>query len=353
MFNVSRLTRWLPAFKRLYMLVAALCCAILLGTFYFEIATRAVAAPEEAALTVEAEQGGGVLLLDEGRPVAPGLNAETGRLSLTRAFLVTVSDGGKCYELEAMGGTVADALREAGIELAADDVVNVALDACLTENMAIAVTRVGRSYEVKEVTIPFDLSVVYSDALPEGEVSSTRGQLGVKAITYCYHILNGRIVSTEIVDETITKQAVNAVRTVGTRKTETVSSTHAYSSIRKNCVSILTPADDFELDENGAPLHYSKMITGIASAYYWTGYHTCTGKVPQKGYIAVNKSIIPLHTKLFIRTTDGCFIYGYAEAEDTGGFAKTTNRIVDLYFDTYDECCQFGLRNVEVYFLDD
>ena len=142
------------------------------------------------------------------------------------------------------------------------------------------------------------------------------------------------------------------MRTVGVRKTSTTSATHSYSAIRGDCVSILTPADDFELDENGAPLHYSKKITGIASAYYWTGFHTCTGKVPQKGYIAVNKDIIPLHSRLFIRTKDGCFIYGYAEAEDTGGFAKTTNRIVDLYFDTYEECCQFGLRDVEVYFLD-
>ena len=356
MFAFSRLTRFLPAIKRIYAGVAALCCVILLSSFYFEIATKAVVAPEEEPAPVEAaaaEPLSGVVLLDENRPAAPGLiNDTTARFTLTRAFLVTVTDGGKCYELEAMGGTVADALAEAGIELAPDDVVNVALDACLTENMAIAVTRVGCTYEVKEVTIPFDLSVVYSDDLAEGEVSSVRGQLGVKAITYCYHILNGRIISTEIVDETITKEAVNAVRTVGTRKTTTVSSSHTYSSICKDCVSILTPADDFELDENGEPLHYSKKITGIASAYYWTGYHTCTGKVPQKGYIAVNKNIIPLHSRLFIRTTDGCFIYGYAEAEDTGGFAKTTNRIVDLYFDTYDECAQFGLRNVEVYFLD-
>ena len=352
MFSLPRLTRFLPALKRLYMGAAALTGVILLSTFYFEIASKAVSEPIEIAQPETATAASGLVLLDSDRPTAPGLAIDAGRITLTRAFLVTVTDNGQCYELEVLGGTVADALAEAGIELAEDDVVNVALDTCLTENMAIAVTRVGTRTEVKEVTIPFDLSVVYSDALPEGQVVSTRGELGVKAVTYSYRILNGRIVSTEIVDETITKEAVNAVRTVGTRKTTTVSSTHTYSSIRDNCVSILTPADDFELDDNGVPLHYSKKITGIASAYYWTGHHTCTGKVPQKGYIAVNKSIIPLHSRLYIRTTDGAYIYGYAEAEDTGGFAKTTNRIVDLYFDTYDECCRFGLRNVEVYFLD-
>ena len=337
------------------MAAAALIAVMLLSTYYFEIATKAVTLPaeeESAALSSTGMPESGVLLLDEDRPTAPVLAPQTARLTLTRAFLVTVTVDGKCYELEALGGTVADALAEAGIVLEPDDVVNVALDTGLTADMAIAVTRTGTRTEVKEVTVPFDLSVVYTDALAEGEVTSTRGELGVKAITYAYHILNGRIVSTEILDETITKEAVNAVRTVGTRKTTSVSSTHTYSSIRKNCVSILSPAEDFELDENGVPLHYSKMITGIGSAYYWTGYHTCTGKVPQKGYIAVNKNIIPLHSRLFIRTTDGAFIYGYAEAEDTGGFAKTTNRIVDLYFDTYEECCQFGLRNVEVYFLD-
>ena len=54
---------------------------------------------------------------------------------------------------------------------------------------------------------------------------------------------------------------------------------------------------------------------------------------------------------MYIRCKDGSYIYGYAVAQDTGGFTKTTNRIVDLYFNTKSECIRFGLRDVDIYIL--
>ena len=343
MIQLPRPQRLLGFFKNLNMSFCVLVAVTLLSVCYVEIGTKAVSLPsqepEDASLSQE-------------EPSSASLHSATGSVTLLRAFLVTVTDNGTCYQLETTGGCVSDALREAGIELNRDDLVNVALDACLTENMAIAVTRVGYETEVKEVSIPFDTTTVYSDALPEGEVVTTPGVTGIKAITYSYKFVNGQVVSTEIVDETITKDAVSAVRTVGTKKTESASRIMTYGDIPNRCVSTLTPAFDLELDENGIPLHYTKKITGKGSAYTWTGNRTCTGKIPQPGYIAVNKNVIPLHTKLFIRCSDGSYLYGYAEAEDTGGFAQTTNRIVDLYFSTYHECVQFGVRNVDVYVLE-
>ncbi len=340
MVSLERTQRLLGTLKKLYMSFCIMTAVTLLSVCYLEIGTKAVSFPqaEEAAVS------------SDSAPAA--LPGASGTVTLMRAFLVTVTDNGTCYQLETTGGYVADALREAGIQLNPDDLVNLALDTCLTENMAIAVTRVGYETEVKEVSIPFDTQTVYSDALPEGEVVTTPGVTGVKAITYSYKLVNGRVVSTEVIDETITKNAVSAVRTVGTKKTVSSSRVTNYSDIQNRCVSTLTPGFNLELDENGVPLHYTKKITGKGSAYTWTGNRTCTGKIPQPGYIAVNKNVIPLHTKLFIRSSDGSYLYGYAEAEDTGGFANTTNRIVDLYFSTYNECVQFGVRNVEVYFLD-
>ena len=46
---------------------------------------------------------------------------------------------------------------------------------------------------------------------------------------------------------------------------------------------------------------------------------------------------------------DGTITYGVATAEDCGG-AIQGNRI-DLFFDTYDECIQFGVRDCDVYLL--
>ena len=49
------------------------------------------------------------------------------------------------------------------------------------------------------------------------------------------------------------------------------------------------------------------------------------------------------------KTNDGKFVYGYCTAEDTGG--AITGNIVDLYYDTMDECYAFGRRNVNIYIL--
>ncbi len=118
-----------------------------------------------------------------------------------------------------------------------------------------------------------------------------------------------------------------------------------------NTISELTPSKDFKLDKNGVPLNYSRKLTGTASAYS-CGTHTATGKRVQPGYIAVNPNQIPYGTKLFIRSSDGNYIYGYASAEDTGGFVSWGNTIADLFFWSESDCRQFGRRSIEIYVLD-
>lgn len=68
------------------------------------------------------------------------------------------------------------------------------------------------------------------------------------------------------------------------------------------------------------------------------------------GRVAVDPRVIPLGTRMYIETADGSLIYGYAVAADTGGAIK--GNIVDLYFNTYQECVNFGRRAVKVYILD-
>jgi 3D (Asp-Asp-Asp) domain-containing protein len=67
------------------------------------------------------------------------------------------------------------------------------------------------------------------------------------------------------------------------------------------------------------------------------------------GAIAVDPTVIPYGTEMFIVSNDGKFIYGYAVAEDCGSSIKG-NRI-DLYYDSVEECNRFGIRDCTVYFL--
>lgn len=71
------------------------------------------------------------------------------------------------------------------------------------------------------------------------------------------------------------------------------------------------------------------------------GDYTATGDFVRYGVAAVDPSVIPLGTSLYI---DG---YGHALALDTGG-AIIGNRI-DLAFDSYEEALGWGRRGVNVY----
>ena len=63
----------------------------------------------------------------------------------------------------------------------------------------------------------------------------------------------------------------------------------------------------------------------------------------------MDPDVIPYGTRMFIVSADGSITYGVATAEDCGGSIQG-NRI-DLFFDTYDECIQFGVRSCDVYLL--
>ena len=98
----------------------------------------------------------------------------------------------------------------------------------------------------------------------------------------------------------------------------------------------------------GAPDRYRRVINMEASAYTTedpgNGTHTYGGNQLRKGLVAVDPNVIPLGTRLYFEG------YGYAIADDTGGYIKG-NRI-DLAFENRREALLFGRRMIPVYILD-
>ena len=84
-----------------------------------------------------------------------------------------------------------------------------------------------------------------------------------------------------------------------------------------------------------------------ATAYsrfdYGCGNYTANGNFLTRGLVAVDPSVIPLGTRLYIEG------YGYAIADDTGGAIRGSR--IDLAFDSHEEAIQYGRRNVKVYIL--
>jgi len=337
------------------MMLAAITAIAILSVSILSVSTKAVSIQDgkevQTVYTLSSEpdailDAAGVELGSKDEYTFSGMEGTNGKITLLRAFPVTVDAYGKTYKVETTGGTVADALKAAGIELSEEDILNFSKEDTLKSGMAIAVTDVEFKTEAKEISIPYSTKVVYDDNLEEGKTSLKEGTQGVKVITYTYKFVDGQLVDTQVASETVAKAPVDAVKTVGTKKKPT----NTYKNSQTKYVSGLVPAQDFELDENGIPVKYTKKISGKASAYSGGGV-TATGKSVRTGYVAVNPNVIPYGTRLFIRCQNGSYIYGYAVAEDTGGFTKSTDRVVDLYFPTQSQCKTFGVRYVDIYVL--
>ena len=107
-----------------------------------------------------------------------------------------------------------------------------------------------------------------------------------------------------------------------------------------------------KFDQNGVPVGYTKVHTGRACAYTANSNALMsTGKTVFQGYVAVNPNIIPYGSQLYIIADDGD-VYGYAIAADTGYSVKVGDIIVDLFMSEYNDCIQWGNKNVSIYVLD-
>lgn len=72
--------------------------------------------------------------------------------------------------------------------------------------------------------------------------------------------------------------------------------------------------------------------------------YTASGTLVRHGVIAVDPSVIPLGTRVFIPG------YGEAVAEDIGWGIQGS--MIDVAFDTHEEALMFGRQNIEIYILE-
>ena len=120
-----------------------------------------------------------------------------------------------------------------------------------------------------------------------------------------------------------------------------------------------------DLAEDNPPEEYLNVVEASATAYCLC--KKCCGKTPDHPYygythsgikiepgtgmkvIAVDPSIIPLKSKVYVEGLNGAWDYGYAIAADTGSAIKQLK--IDLYMDTHEEALQWGRKKVKVYVL--
>ncbi|MDR0883624.1 MAG: ubiquitin-like domain-containing protein [Oscillospiraceae bacterium] len=295
------------------------------------------------------EQGGYTLRAED--IVTPALDTELSEglvIDITRAFKVTATADGETRSLWLTGGTVESALAALNVEYKKADEVSPALGAKLSKATDITVGRVETKTRVVEEKVPFTSTTRNSNDLYVGEKKvETKGVDGLNKVTYVDRFVDGKQVNT-VKEKTVEiKKPVQEVKLVGAMSA-------AYKPIVLKTglkpISVLQPSSKLQLDENGIPKNYKSVVEGLAKSYSIGKYGASGGRcVP--GTIAVDPKQFPYGTELYIVSTDGKYVYGYAIANDTGGFVKTNSCMVDLYMPSMQACINWGARNVRVYVL--
>ncbi len=277
-------------------------------------------------------------------------------IEVLRAYPVHITYHNKEYVEFVTGGTVSDVLESAGIRLSADDVINHSGDTELFDGIEIMIDEVKYITKTDVNTVKYNTKYESSSDYPQGyEEVVTKGKVGKTEVTTTYRYVNGEFDSVcgEIKD-VISKPKAKVVLQ-GTAQTAQASNitTAPQNTSAGGTTTGSTNSGGTGTSSGGtiSGMKYSKVLTGSATAYTASsGALTSTGVPAYVGGVAVNPNIIPYGSKLYI-VADG-YTYGYATAVDTGGALMSGSALVDLYMSSYDECINFGRRNVKVYILD-
>lgn len=246
------------------------------------------------------------------------------------AKTVTLTADGKTAKVKLACGRLTESLRLAGIPLSSDDLLNVPRDSRVEEVDRLTIRRVTYRQTTAVETVAYRQKTETSDKLAAGKTTKqTAGKNGEKTIVKRVKYIDGVQASETVVSETITRQPVDEVTLVGV----------------KGAKGVFT-------DENGATVAYKEVFTGSGTAYTAeAGAATATGVAAYRGGVAVNPELIPYGSRLYVVAADGSVVYGYCTAVDTGGALMDGSAIVDCFYDTYDECINFGRRDVKVYVI--
>lgn len=298
--------------------------------------------PEEIltnASTVEELLNEQRILLDENDYLGQELNQDLydGMIIWLRLSVpISILADGEIHTLESQPITVQEALDMAGIRLGPLDKTSKPLLQYIYDEDTVEVIRVREEQITVEEEIPQDEVQQERTYLAAG--SSTvvsEGRPGIRECTYDVRYENDVEVSRVELGYKLLREPESRILGVGPSTTAVLATKDAEGN----------PVVHTAQTEDGASFYYKEQFEIETTAYTWTGNTTYTGTWPKHGTIAVDPTVIPLGTKVYIVG------YGFATAEDTGGAIK--GNIVDLYMDTENECLSWGRRDVVIYILAD
>ena len=305
-----------------------------------------------AALYILTGTDDAAIVLDEDTRQAPDLssqlvyvttNSRGSDVTLIKGQTVTVHRGGETVSVQSRKETISSLLYRLKMEPGPLEMVAVDLSG---PGVVLNITDHITYYDKVRETADYETVRVANPDMAEGtERVVQAGVTGERTAIYEVIWSGGEEVSRHFVEE-VSRTVVNEIIEYGTSK-DVVTTEDRIASVNKNADGSGTL-----VFESGATLNFSQAKSMTATAY--TAGHggadscTATGTFVHKGVVAVDKSVIPLGTEMYIVSNDGKVVYGMAVAEDTG----VRGNKIDLYYDTYQQCINFGRRSCTVYILE-
>ncbi len=265
------------------------------------------------------------------------------QIRVQRLQTVSIRQGERTIQATTNGETVAALLDRLDIPVDEYTTVSAPLDSATYSGMELRVSQNVSQEEIYTIALPHEVIYCNDDTIPAGTTQvltpGADGQLRCKATV---QYVSGVETSRTVLEETVIQQPVTEVIAIGTGSKEVAPD---YVPDKPYI------GDGFIVTTTGEVLTYTHKIDTMGTAYSRDGKvrYTYSGTVVKVGSVAVDPSVIPLGTRMYIVSDDGEYVYGIATAEDIG--AGVDGARVDLYMDTTAECWIFGYRACDVYIL--
>ncbi|MEW9094114.1 MAG: G5 domain-containing protein [Clostridiaceae bacterium] len=252
--------------------------------------------------------------------------AKNDKINIKRAVNLKVIVDNKELDVKSAEDNIGSMLNAEKIALKSEDKVLPGVESELSEGMKVEVVRVETKVVTSSAPINFKTTVKKDNNLLKSKTKVLQpGENGEKQITTNIVYENGKEVSRKVVKEVVTKKPKDKVVAQGTLSP-------MYAS-RGNG----SQGNSFRVK---ATAYWA--VHGVGTTYTASGRKAVRNP---DGYstIAVDPRVIPLGTKLYVEG------YGHAIAADTGTAVK--GNFIDVFFDTYKEACDWGLKYVNVHIV--
>jgi len=307
---------------------------------------------------------------------------------------VTINDDGMITEKLTGADTVADTLRESGISIQGFDLTNYGLATHIYDGMNIIIAREvpitiiihDRERETSERAFRAGTTVYQVLTLLQDEMNLAlihRGEMTHNIMPHEvieFYTFKSRIASYielipyEVYENTTGRvrlgrshvrqsgimgeyeTLINVVYIGGIEMNREIISTGLIKEPVTEIIDIGRGILGTLTDPWAEDFHYVRRVRMEATAY--TAGYGCTGKHPcdpwyritasgievEHGIVAVDRTVIPLGTMLYV---DG---YGFALAADVGGAIR--GYMIDLFMECWYDAIQFGRRHIYVWILE-